>query len=168
MASTLRAAAPLACRTQATRGVLRRASPLSLVSRKRRVLARSGTVVQPGGEEPSRAIAATPPVESAPLNAAPSLADALADSPPGPSGSFDWHRHWYAIAALDALERDVPNAMTILGQRIAVWLDNGLEWRALRDECPHRLAPLSEGRIAEDGTLQARRACFCSRVLPAH
>ena len=26
--------------------------------------------------------------------------------------------------------------------------------RALRDECPHRLAPLSEGRVAEDGTLQ--------------
>ena len=37
---------------------------------------------------------------------------------------------------------------------MAVWLDSGLEWRALRDECPHRLAPLSEGRVAEDGTLQ--------------
>jgi phenylpropionate dioxygenase-like ring-hydroxylating dioxygenase large terminal subunit len=27
-------------------------------------------------------------------------------------------------------------------------------WRAFEDKCPHRLAPLSEGRIAEDGLLE--------------
>jgi hypothetical protein len=70
---------------------------------------------------------------------------------------FDWARHWYAIAALDALDPDVPTAVTVLGERIALWCDASGEWRALRDACPHRLAPLSEGRVAEDGTLQVRR-----------
>jgi len=90
---------------------------------------------------------------TAPADVSSALAEALLETPGSPS-SFDWHRNWYAVAALDALDPGLPNAMTVLGQRLAVWLDNGLEWRALRDECPHRLAPLSEGRVAEDGTLQ--------------
>ena len=45
-------------------------------------------------------------------------------------------------------------SLTVMNQRVAVWRDGAGNWRALRDECPHRLAPLSEGRVAEDGTLQ--------------
>ena len=115
--------------------------------------AQSGaTRMQPGDDAPLSFAAA--PVDVASSDALSALAEALTDGHKSPAASFNWRRHWYAVAALDALDPDVPNAMTILGQRIAVWLDSGLEWRALRDECPHRLAPLSEGRVAEDGALQ--------------
>jgi nitrite reductase/ring-hydroxylating ferredoxin subunit len=30
---------------------------------------------------------------------------------------------------------------------------DGARWRAFEDRCPHRLAPLSEGRVEADGTL---------------
>ena len=74
-----------------------------------------------------------------------------------PAGAMDWRRSWYAVAALDALDPSVPTQITVMNQHVAVWRDDASgQWRALRDECPHRLAPLSEGRVAEDGTLQAR------------
>jgi hypothetical protein len=79
--------------------------------------------------------------------------------------SFDWAAHWYPIAALDSLDPTVPFPLTILGERIVVWRDGEGAWKALRDACPHRLAPLSEGRIAEDGTLQVRRGGTSSAAL---
>eukprot|EP00803_Ostreobium_quekettii_P002555 evm.model.scf_16.11 EVM.evm.TU.scf_16.11 scf_16:132540-135565(+) len=43
---------------------------------------------------------------------------------------------------------------TLLGRRIVVWRDGGGQWRACEDACPHRLAPLSQGRIEpKDGSL---------------
>jgi phenylpropionate dioxygenase-like ring-hydroxylating dioxygenase large terminal subunit len=35
----------------------------------------------------------------------------------------------------------------------AVWKDGAGKWNVFEDKCPHRLAPLSEGRIEDDGTL---------------
>jgi nitrite reductase/ring-hydroxylating ferredoxin subunit len=171
MASMLRAAVPLTRRAPPARGVARSARPPAhLPARSRRAgapaRAQSGTTVQSGddGPLPPASVAANSVDTAAPPDfSTQALEEALSDAP-GPAASFDWHRHWYAVAALDALERDVPNAMTILGQRVAVWLDNDLEWRALRDECPHRLAPLSEGRVAEDGTLQVKPCCSCHGI----
>ncbi|KAG2490580.1 hypothetical protein HYH03_010974 [Edaphochlamys debaryana] len=37
---------------------------------------------------------------------------------------------------------------------MALWRDSKGAWRAVEDRCPHRLAPLSEGRLESDGTLQ--------------
>ena len=34
-----------------------------------------------------------------------------------------------------------------------MWRDGEGEWRCFEDRCPHRLVPLSEGRIESDGTL---------------
>jgi phenylpropionate dioxygenase-like ring-hydroxylating dioxygenase large terminal subunit len=45
-----------------------------------------------------------------------------------------------------------PHALTILGQDYVAWHDRSANtWRAARDRCPHRLAPMSEGRLTEDG-----------------
>jgi hypothetical protein len=82
-------------------------------------------------------------------------AAATAEAAPG-APPFDWLRAWYAVGMVDALAPDVPTALRVVGVPLALWRDAGGDWRALRDECPHRLAPLSEGRVAEDGTLQAR------------
>ncbi|KAI8463753.1 MAG: Rieske [2Fe-2S] iron-sulfur domain-containing protein [Monoraphidium minutum] len=50
-----------------------------------------------------------------------------------------------------------PTAATLLGIPLVIWRDGTGAWSVLEDRCPHRLAPLSEGRIEpSDGTL------FCS------
>ena len=59
------------------------------------------------------------------------------------------------------LDPSRPTPARILGRRIVIWRaaagggkggdgkgDGGKgEWSALEDRCPHRLAPLSEGRV---------------------
>lgn len=43
----------------------------------------------------------------------------------------------------------------ILGRKVVIWYDRGAgKWQTFLDMCPHRLAPLSEGRIDEQGCLQ--------------
>lgn len=66
---------------------------------------------------------------------------------------FDSREAWYPVFYLADLEKRSPNAFTLLGIDLVIWWD-GSAWRAMRDQCPHRLVPLSEGRIAEDGLLE--------------
>ncbi|EFJ09200.1 hypothetical protein SELMODRAFT_130316 [Selaginella moellendorffii] len=68
---------------------------------------------------------------------------------------FDWNSEWYPVAIEQELDKGVPHAVTILGNELVVWWDrNGKNWQVFSDKCPHRLAPLSEGRIAENGHIQ--------------
>lgn len=63
--------------------------------------------------------------------------------------------------AKDLLQRTrkrEPIAVWLLGKRLVLWRDHqaGLEsgdWSASLDMCPHRLAPLSEGRVENGGQL---------------
>ena len=51
--------------------------------------------------------------------------------------------------------RDSPTPVRFLDKRYVCWRDNDGEWRVMNDACPHRLAPLSEGRIdRETGLLE--------------
>ena len=61
----------------------------------------------------------------------------------------------YPVAVTEFLEEGKPHALCVLGKDIVVWkpATSGSEWRAFEDACPHRLAPLSEGRVEEDGSL---------------
>ncbi|KAG2436165.1 hypothetical protein HYH02_011669 [Chlamydomonas schloesseri] len=80
--------------------------------------------------------------------------EAAAEQPQAAAGDkFDWFRQWYPVAPLDTLDPTRPHPFTLLGQELVLWRDGGGTWRAFRDACPHRLAPLSEGRIEADGTL---------------
>lgn len=63
---------------------------------------------------------------------------------------FNFAQQWYPIITLEDLESTRPTAATILGQRIVIWKPRHSEqYRIFLDQCPHRLAPLSEGRIDE-------------------
>ncbi|KAK9908986.1 hypothetical protein WJX75_005595 [Coccomyxa subellipsoidea] len=67
---------------------------------------------------------------------------------------FQWAKHWYPMAFLDNLDPKVPHPVELLSQRLVLWCDGQGQWRCFQDKCPHRLAPLSEGRIEpSDGTL---------------
>ncbi len=65
---------------------------------------------------------------------------------------FQWTKQWYPIAVVEFLDSSRPHAMQLLGKDIVLWQD-GTKWRCFEDFCPHRLAPLSEGRVESDGTL---------------
>ncbi len=64
--------------------------------------------------------------------------------------AFNFWQQWYPIAPLEDLDPKRPTSVMVLGQRFVIWKPTHSEqYRVFRDECPHRLAPLSEGRIDE-------------------
>ena len=74
---------------------------------------------------------------------------------------FDWHSQWYPIAFECDLEDDAPYAFTLLGTPLVFWKnkksgasDDAPEYSCVADMCPHRLAPLSEGRINDKGEIE--------------
>lgn len=68
---------------------------------------------------------------------------------------FDPIESWYPVYYVEDLDRSQPTPFTLLDRDLVIWWDSQAEeWRAFDDKCPHRLARLSEGRIAEDGLLE--------------
>jgi len=57
-----------------------------------------------------------------------------------------WASSWFPLAFVESTDQKRPTKHYLLGAPIVVWLF-GNEWYAMLDKCPHRLAPLSEGRI---------------------
>jgi hypothetical protein len=58
----------------------------------------------------------------------------------------NWWRQWYPMAFLDDLDPKQPTQVQLLGKMYVIWADHDKTWHAFEDKCPHRLAPLSEGR----------------------
>ncbi len=68
---------------------------------------------------------------------------------------FDCKEAWYPVYYLTDLDKSQLATFTLLGRDIVIWWDKTANsWRVFENQCPHRLAPLSEGRIAEDGLLE--------------
>jgi pheophorbide a oxygenase len=74
-------------------------------------------------------------------------------APADPKG-FCWTKAWWPVIPLHYLDPKKPMPVTMLGHTYVVWFEpKAQQWRVMEDRCPHRLAPLSEGRIDADGTL---------------
>ena len=58
---------------------------------------------------------------------------------------FNWFKHWWPAQYTYNLDTDRPNRIELLGEFFAVWKSKSGEWIAMKDMCPHRMAPLSEG-----------------------
>ncbi|MBE9007145.1 Rieske 2Fe-2S domain-containing protein [Fortiea sp. LEGE XX443] len=68
---------------------------------------------------------------------------------------FDWLEVWYPVHYVADLNKSQLTRFTLLERDLVLWWDNNEQtWRAFEDQCPHRLAPLSEGRINKDGWLE--------------
>ncbi|GAQ92150.1 Pheophorbide a oxygenase [Klebsormidium nitens] len=67
---------------------------------------------------------------------------------------FNWKQQWYPVSLLEDLDPSAPTPIQLLGRPLVLWKDSKGKWICLEDKCPHRLAPLSEGRIDESGFLQ--------------
>ncbi|KAF2321731.1 hypothetical protein GH714_001949 [Hevea brasiliensis] len=68
---------------------------------------------------------------------------------------FSWRDHWYPVSLVEDLDPCLPTPFQLLDRDLVLWFDKASqEWVTFDDKCPHRLAPLSEGRIDENGHLQ--------------
>ncbi|WP_373538377.1 Rieske 2Fe-2S domain-containing protein [Chamaesiphon sp.] len=68
---------------------------------------------------------------------------------------FDPIESWYPVAYIEDLDKLTPTPFTLLDRDLVIWWDAQTQsWKAFDDRCPHRMARLSEGRIAEDGLLE--------------
>ncbi|KAL1557444.1 Flavonoid 8-hydroxylase 2, chloroplastic [Salvia divinorum] len=75
---------------------------------------------------------------------------------------FDWYEQWYPVWAVCDLDKRRPHAKKVMGIDLVVWWDrNENAWKVFDDSCPHRLAPLSEGRIDRWGRLQCVYHGWC-------
>ncbi|KAB5565211.1 hypothetical protein DKX38_005265 [Salix brachista] len=75
---------------------------------------------------------------------------------------FEWYAQWYPVMPVCDLDKRVPHAKKVMGIDLVVWWDrNESEWKVFDDSCPHRLAPLSEGRIDQWGRLQCSYHGWC-------
>ena len=64
---------------------------------------------------------------------------------------FNFFQHWYPLSPIEDLDPKRPTPVTLLGMRLVVWKPASSEtYQVFFDQCPHRLAPLSEGRIDEN------------------
>ena len=66
-----------------------------------------------------------------------------------------WTEQWWPVAYLRDLDPARPSRFTLLDRDLVIWWDRATErWRAFPDVCPHRLVPLSEGRVNARGELE--------------
>jgi pheophorbide a oxygenase len=68
------------------------------------------------------------------------------ESPAETSSIRPLHQNWWPVTLINALHEDRPNAIMVLGMRLVLFHD-GISWTCLDDQCAHRFAPLSEGRV---------------------
>ncbi len=62
--------------------------------------------------------------------------------------SFDFFQHWYPLLPIEDIEPQKPTTATLLGIPLVIWKSpSSLAYQVFLDRCPHRLAPLSEGKI---------------------
>ena len=74
---------------------------------------------------------------------------------------FSWTQNWYPISPLSYLDTDVPTPVTLLGKKLVIWQNKNQEWVVMDDQCPHKLAQLSLGKIQDDGTIMCRHHGWC-------
>ncbi|RRT51783.1 hypothetical protein B296_00030493 [Ensete ventricosum] len=98
-------------------------------------------------------------------SASSSAAAVVTEAEPDAAGEgekFDWFAHWYPVAPICDLDKRRPQAKTVMGLDLVVWWDRTKgRWQVFDDHCPHRLAPLSEGRIDPWGRLQCVYHGWC-------
>ena len=66
-----------------------------------------------------------------------------------------WTEQWWPISYIQDLDPSRPSRFTLLERDLVIWWEAATnQWRVFPDVCPHRLVPLSEGRINGAGQLE--------------
>ncbi|CAM9218430.1 unnamed protein product [Scytosiphon promiscuus] len=66
---------------------------------------------------------------------------------------MDWNKQWYPVLTVKDADPGRAHAVQLLGKDLVVWKDKDGRWSCFDDRCPHRAAPLTEGRVEADGSL---------------
>ena len=75
--------------------------------------------------------------------------------PASPESSNRWQHAWYPVAFLKDLDPKRPTPFTLMGHDLVLWFDQASrQWCAFADVCPHRLVPLSDGRLNAAGEIE--------------
>lgn len=124
--------------------------PVAAPTTSGQVLGFHGSVIQRPPGRSRRAVATATTVGQA----SPGLEEEAQHQAAGlPQDEMQWTKQWYAVAVENLTDPSRPAPIQLLGQDLVLWRDGAGEWRCFQDRCPHRAAPLSEGKIWEDGTL---------------
>ncbi|MGF1541984.1 MAG: Rieske 2Fe-2S domain-containing protein [Pleurocapsa sp.] len=68
---------------------------------------------------------------------------------------FEPQEAWYPVYYVADLDENKLARFTLLEKDLVIWWDkSAATWQVFKDKCPHRLAPLSEGRVNEAGLLE--------------
>ncbi|CAI0413340.1 unnamed protein product [Linum tenue] len=90
------------------------------------------------------------------------ILDSPVNETEGEGEKFDWFAQWYPVMPVCDLDKRIPHGKTVMGLNVVAWWDrNQNDWKVFDDTCPHRLAPLSEGRIDQSGRLQCVYHGWC-------
>lgn len=69
---------------------------------------------------------------------------------------FVWSKQWYPVIPLSYL-LDKPFPFRLLGRNLVAWKsEDGSIFTVMEDECPHRKAPLSTGKIVDGCNIMCR------------
>ncbi|KAG2441249.1 hypothetical protein HYH02_010092 [Chlamydomonas schloesseri] len=77
------------------------------------------------------------------------------------AAKFTWTNQWYPVGFLLDLPRNAPIPFSLFDHRLVVWHHGGSDgggWGCMSDECPHRRAPLSRGRLYRPAPGSSSRA----------
>lgn len=89
---------------------------------------------------------------------APDSAAAAADDSASKAAAretVNYFEQWWPVAVVSLTDASRPHQVTVLGMQMALWYDPVAQtWSAVKDACPHRLAPLSEGRVTAAGAIE--------------
>lgn len=74
---------------------------------------------------------------------------------------FNWMKAWYPVHVIEMMDPGRPHKTQLMGMNIVIWNDGKVvdgqkqmgKWHVFEDACPHRQAPLSEGRVEAEGNL---------------
>lgn len=108
----------------------------------------------------SMAAPAPPPPSDSPYSATAPTETSMATSPSFSSSrkSFNWLDHWYPAAWEDDVPNGKPISFTIWQRKYVLFRDSvtGL-FVVMDDVCPHRAAPLSEGRLYQRDSSEGKK-----------
>jgi phenylpropionate dioxygenase-like ring-hydroxylating dioxygenase large terminal subunit len=60
------------------------------------------------------------------------------------------HQNWWPVTTVGAVSTTRPNPVELLNKKLVLFQSEEGSWKCLDDQCSHRFAPLSEGRIVSD------------------
>lgn len=64
------------------------------------------------------------------------------------------HQNWWPVVLSSTVDPTRPTAIELLGRKLVLFQSKNNTWTCLDDQCSHRFAPLSEGRVIDNNCIQ--------------